>query len=328
VVVSPPGGDDERIAYVRSTGDGGGVRVVTPAGEYVAGIDGFDDDYSASTVRLSRDRTRLAVTVHDRPKEADAVARGVEPAGGSPAGALGEVLVYQLDKPGPPVARLTSDHRFALTVWGTDADTLFVEHAVWDAAAWTQTTKQMRYDLTTGTGTATPIPLPDRHTVTDVSPDGKTLLVNHTFALRGRWRSEGYLATADTLRLTRLSTGGTRLLRFSPDGKRVVGVAAPDQWRGRPSQLVIVTLADEHEAAVPLGDDTLDRPHAVWSPDGSRLAVFRRVLLPGVVRLEPAVTGMTGEVAATRNELTLRDTDGSNPTPFPAGDGVFWFDWR
>lgn len=326
VAADPPPTDSGLIAYVRP--DDGGVRVVTSGGRFVAGIDGFSGEYAASTVRLSRDRTRLAVIVHDAGKLAEAEARGDEPPGVANAGALGEVLVYDLTKPGPPAARLASDHRLNRMVWGADAATLYVERIVWTRPSWAQAAELVRYDLAGGKETT--VELPELHRLADVSADGKSLLVYLDPRRRdGRWQTAAFLADATTLELRRLPPAATLVRRLSPDGTKALGLRLVDPRDLTQVVLVVVDLASGRETEVKLGDDTLDWPHAVWSPDGKRLAAFRRVQLAGA---EPPLgtirTDASPSDPTSRNELLVRDPDGSNPTPLPTPDGVFWFDWR
>lgn len=326
VAADPPSSDGGLIAYVRP--DDSGVRVVTFDGRFVAGLDGFGGEYSVSTVRLSRDRTRLAVIVHDAGKLAEAEARGDEPLGVANAGAFGEVLVYDLTKPGPPAVRLPSDHRLRNMVWGGDTTTLYVERVVWTQPTWAQTSELVRYDLAGGKETT--VGLPELHRLADVSADGKSLLVYLDPRRRdGKWQTAAFLADATTLELRRLPPAATLVRRLSPDGTKALGLRLLDPRDLTQVALVVIELASGRETTVTLADDTLDWPHAIWSPDGKRLAVFRRVQLAGVEPPRGTIrTDASQPDPTSRNELLVRDPDGSNPTPLPTPDGVFWFDWR
>jgi hypothetical protein len=317
------------IAYERP--DNGGVRVVTPKGEFVAGIDGFDNDYSAGSVRLSRDRTRLAVFVHDYERERAEQDRGNEPpTAGSVLGqgVYGEVLVYDLARPGPPLARLARGQRSDMQVWGGDGNTLYMHRFEWESRKpWQQREIWERVDL--ATGTATPLTLPPNHVLLDVSPDGKTLLATEYAPSNDGGRITSYLMDATTLERKRPTDTYVALERFSPDGTKVAGFRLPERKGEVVEELVVVTLADGQVTAVKMGDDDTETMWApIWSPDGTRLAVRRSVLLPGEKRRPPPPPGGLGERPQTRNELTLRKLDGSDPQPFDPAEGMLWFDWR
>lgn len=327
-----PNTDGGLIAYVRPD-EAGAVRVVTLDGSFVAGLDGFDKDYRASSVVLSRDRKRLAVLVGDNQRQAAAQDRGTEPQPGTLQGMMGvfgEVLVYDLGRPGPPVARLARDRRQGTLVWGGDLRTLYLSSYEWRAKGFgSQTDVWERYDVDASTGM--PIGLPENNIISDVSPDGMKLLVNEfTPAKDGGGQTATYLMDAATLERKRVSETSPCLCRFSPDGTKAVGVKFAAANSDEPGELVIVNLVDGRESAVKMGDDDTETMWpAYWSPDGNRLAVVRLVILPGENRTRPYPrAGNLVFPPKTRYELTLRKLDGSDSKPFTATEGVFPFDWR
>lgn len=314
------------IAYVRTDG---GVRVVTPKGEFVAGIDGFDADYSAGTVRLSRDRTRLSVLVHDRQRARAEQAQGNDPGGEAGIlgqGVFGEVLVYDLTRPGPPLARIARGQRGDAPVWGKDNNALYLHRFEWvSKKTWKQREVWERFDLTTNT--ATPLALPPHHHLYDVSPDGKTLLTTEYAPTDTGGRVTSYLMDPVTLDRKRATDARVSLSCFSPDGTRAAGFRLPERRDEEVQELVVVNLADGTASTVKVGDDdTLTMWGPIWSADGTRLAVRRTVLLPGEKRRQP--TPGAADTTPSRFESTLRKLDGSDPQPFPAVEGIYWFDWR
>lgn len=314
------------IAYDRIDG---GVRVVTPKGEYVAGIDSFDKDYSAGTVRLSRDRTRLAVFVHDYERQRAEQDRGNDPgglAGLNGQGSYGEVLVYDLTRPGPPLARLARGQRGDAPVWGKDNNTLYLHRYEWvNKKTWKQWEVWERVDLTTSTGT--PFTLPPHHLLQDVSPDGKTLLVTEYAPTDDGGRVVSYLMDAATLDRKRATDARVSLFCFSPDGTKAAGFRLPERKDDDVQDLLVVNIADGTASQVKMGDDdTLTMWGPIWSADGMRLAVRRTVLLPGEKR-RPTTPGLAN-TTPNRFESTLRKLDGSDPQPFPVVEGIYWFDWR
>jgi hypothetical protein len=284
---------DGLIAF-REGVEGGGARVmvVTPDGQEVARLDGFDRDELPWTVRLSGDGKRVAVAVLFHRREDD------EP--GPPF----EVRVFDIAKPDKPAAVLGSDLRKVRTFWGADSNILYVRHQGGKGQS-----RVTVFDVAAGKGKQ--LELPEGGELVDVSANGGTLLVNKSGA-----EPKQYLADAATLKLTDVTRKGGRLEKLSPDGAKALGQKFQDPKLPTRGTLTVFDLKADTETEVKCGDDTLYNPVAVWNVDGTKLLVTRSVyLIPN---------------GKTKTEHTLRDLDGSNPKAFLDGKyyGASGFDWR
>jgi RNA polymerase sigma factor (sigma-70 family) len=312
------------IAYTESTAEGEHrVMVVKPDGEEVARITGFEKECWPGFARLSRDGTRLAVGVNLPAKE--------KPADAPPGVVVSRVQVYDLESPGKPVTTLDGDFNSPLHVWGADNNTLYVTHFVWKKAE-KGTEREgihtvLKFDL--ATGKSTPVDLPEGHQVNDVSADGNTLLVNrHVNNGKDGWHVESYTADAGTLKLKRVTQASVALYHLSPDGTKAVGMKFLSPKFGSETELVVFDLKEGTETAVKMGDDdTVNLRMAVWSADGKKLLIERTVV-DGVKNEKPKVVGNVGYLPKNKPEVTIRELDGSNPKPFPAGKWAGQFDWR
>jgi hypothetical protein len=93
-------------------------------------------------------------------------------------------------------------------------------------------------------------------------------------------------------------------------------------------ELVVFDLMEGTETVVKMGDEnTVSLAGAVWSADGSKLLVERRVV-DGVKNEKPKREGNVRYLPKNKPEVTVRDPDGSNPKPFSAGRWACMFDWR
>jgi hypothetical protein len=118
------------------------------------------------------------------------------------------------------------------------------------------------------TRTTTPLALPTGHRIADVSPDGTMLLT----VLEDDWdglSNRTYLVPLATLKPQLLMEEPLDGMRFSPDGRRVIGT----RYKMRKKfQLVTVTLADRSEEVVRLPDEVRSTSRVCWSPDSKRIA--------------------------------------------------------
>jgi RNA polymerase sigma factor (sigma-70 family) len=298
------------------------VLVVKPDGEEVARIEGFQKGDWPSSVRLSHDGKRLALFVAHPSKD---------PKPGASIDIRGELQVYDLDSPGKPAATIGKDICNATGLWGPDGKTLYVSELVEpkdakkseEAYTW----KVTKYDVATGKGT--PVELPADHSVADVSRDGKTLLVSHLAVTdNDKFHHESYLADADTLKLKRVTQDSVQLYRLSPEGTKVFGMKLVGTTFPVEQVPIVFDLKEGTETAMKLDDDTVHPPMAAWSPDGTKLLVYRRVV-DGVKNEKPKVVGNVGYLPKNKQEVTTRDPDGSNPKAVLEGYTFGpWFDWR
>jgi hypothetical protein len=269
------------------------------------------------------------VFVRDHERQRAEQDRGNEPptfGGVLGQGVYGEVLVYDLIRPGPPLARLARGQRSDMPVWGKDHNTLYLHRYEWaNKSPWKQREIWERVDL--ATGAATPLTLPPNHLLSDVSPDGKTLLVTEYAPTDDGGRVVSYLVDAATLDRKRVTEAPVSLYCFSPDGTKAAGHRLPERKGEEVHELVVVNLAGGTAIPVKMGDDdTLTMWGPIWSADGTRLAVRRTVVLQGEKR-RPTTPGLA-DTTPSRFESTIRKVDGSDPQPFPAVEGLHWFDWR
>lgn len=308
------------IAHSQPGKDGGRVQVLTPHGDEFATVSGFEKNGGPLLVRWSHDGTRLAVLAAHTPDKL------------KPDDLPASVLVYDLTAPGRPVATFGPFRHAPTPTWGGDTTTLYVNDLVEQKNAkegeWKLTHRVTKYDV--GTGKGTPVNLPMGHSVHATSPDGKTLLVQGSTPLEGGGSfGEAYLADAATLELKRITQSSVSLLHFSPDGTKLLGTRSPDPKDRDSRELVVVDLKAGTESVVDLGDAKTNHPvRAVWSADGSRLLVYRLVVVVQAGR--PQRVGDVVYLPKSKPELTLRDPDGSNVKPFlpEVKDGWFDFDWR
>ncbi|HVK15558.1 MAG TPA: sigma-70 family RNA polymerase sigma factor [Fimbriiglobus sp.] len=177
------------------------------------------------------------------------------------------------------------------------------------------------YDLKTKTKTR--LALPAGHGVVDVSPDGKSLLtVTHDVGVR---RRQTYLAPLDTLEPTPIGKDDFIGIRFSPDGKRVLGnrhsgwsppqgaaPGGPAGWtvRVETQGLVILSLTDKTETPVRLVEGASTVYGACWSPDGKRILYHWYEEIPQPPGTPPPAGPGPHRWQASR--VTVADPDGSN----------------
>ena len=91
---------------------------------------------------------------------------------------------------------------------------------------------------------------------------------------------------------------------------------------------IVFDLKEGTETPVKFDDDTVHPPMAAWSPDGTKLLVYRRVV-DGVKNEKPKVVGNVGFLPKNKQEVTVREPDGSRPKAvLDAYTFGPWVDWR
>jgi Tol biopolymer transport system component len=164
------------------------------------------------------------------------------------------------------------------------------------------------YDLKTQK--KTPLELPEGHGIVDISPDGKTLLtvIENAF---DKPSTRSYLVPLNTLEPHLLTKTTFHGMRFSPDGKWVIG-----NWVGKKDdkppyvRLAVVSVADGSERRISLPDEVFWVEHACWSPDGKRIAYHWRE----EITQTPGVQAPKGveDNKWFAGRLSVADADGQN----------------
>ncbi|HEY1187761.1 MAG TPA: sigma-70 family RNA polymerase sigma factor [Gemmata sp.] len=181
------------------------------------------------------------------------------------------------------------------------------------------------YDMKAKKQTA--LGLPPGHMVTDTSPDGKTLLTV-TFKPNATVSSaRSYIVPLDTLKPRPLTETVLKGMRFSPDGKRVLGTRL--SMAGAPALpvLVSVAVADGAEKPIPLPAGVVLLERACWSPDGKRIAYNWHEEITPPANTIPANGKQPKQYAC---QVTMADADGRNAKTISSGDAftVKSLDWK
>jgi RNA polymerase sigma factor (sigma-70 family) len=186
--------------------------------------------------------------------------------------------LFDLDSNEGPSEPLMTDLRCPIAVWSVDGTRLYGSHVDPEKVMGPREEGKPPplvswvYDLKTKT--KSPLALPLGHSIVDMSPDGKTLLTVVEDAF-DRPSTRTYLVPLDTLKPRLLREKVFKGMRFSPDGKWVIG-----NWEGKkgdtPSgeRLVIVSVADGTEKKIALPEEVDWVFQACWSPDGKRIAYY------------------------------------------------------
>lgn len=301
------------------------IDLFTPKGEKVATIP--LDPHPMYHLALSRDGKRVAVWAWselrvDKPN-----------AGNLKLKNTGCLLVYDVDAPDKPLLKV-EDIPGGGCVFAPDGKTAYLnELAPSDPKKPIRENTISKFDLKTQKKEK--LNLPPDHRVTDVSPDGKTLLtVSNAPKAPGGHYNTAYLVPLDTLKPKVIGEAEVACNRFSPDGLQAIGRKSPDPKLPWKMEVAIVEVKDGKESAVKLEEDTEIIWNTAWSPDGKRILVQRNVLLPGAKPAAPPAPGPGGglqEAPPTKPEVAIRKPDGSDPKPvveFKQGTNVFGIDWR
>jgi dipeptidyl aminopeptidase/acylaminoacyl peptidase len=253
---------------------------------------------------VSPDGKRVAVVV---------AKAGDEPVGGPGRGVL---VVNELGD--GPAARVAEVGAAATAAWSADGTEL--AFCTFEDAKTPKDVKATTTVFTVTTKARVPVKLPDNHILTDWSRDGKHFLTMELGTepeapVVGLW-----VMNRDGSPHKKLTGDpGLAFGRFSPDGKRVLGLVlkqlseespkerAERQKLGaaRPRPSPVLTVFDVAAAkGTPVKDVPLnaDVQGFCWSPDGRRVAYVWREKHP------PA----TDPATETQSHLTVCDPDGAN----------------
>jgi dipeptidyl aminopeptidase/acylaminoacyl peptidase len=242
------------------------------------------------------------------------------------------LYVFDLDTKEGPKEALVSDMRYPYVAWGGPTK-LYVSHIdPAKAKAPIERDKLLPllsrvYDVTTKK--SAPLALPPGHGIIDVSPDGQTLLtVTMNQVDHSSFRS--YLIPLATLKPRPLTGKPFRAMRFSPDGKRVLGTRVEVKNNASPPSLLVLTLADGSERTVWRREKEKSFLGACWSPDGKRIAVVWTEEVPwppGKPLPRRPVGGPPKQLTASR--VSVVNADGTNRKTIIRRDYlIHGIDWR
>ena len=175
------------------------------------------------------------------------------------------------------------------------------------------------YDLKTNK--KTPLAIPEGHEINDISSDGKVLLTATPDSLEA-YPMRTYLVPLATLRHRPLTEKRFYGLRFSPDGKSILGQFVGAKG-GEPWSFAVVSIADGSARRVKLPDGVRMLHHACWSPDGKRIAYHWQEEVPA-----PA-----GHASPSWrvSRVTVADVDGGNAKVIIRREDdklIYGLDWR
>lgn len=178
------------------------------------------------------------------------------------------------------------------------------------------------------TKTKTPLALPAGQAIQDISPDGKTLLTV-TWVGRDIWAGQTHLVPLDTLKPRPLTEKSFKAMRFSPDGKWVLGLRLRPKDVDPAPGLFVVSVADGSERQVKLPAEVAGVYHACWSPDGKRIAYQWNEEIP-----QPPGTPVPagdGPHKWYASRVTVADADGGNAKLVirrEYSESITGLDWR
>jgi RNA polymerase sigma factor (sigma-70 family) len=303
------------------------AEVLDPAGTRVGQLN-LGNVNNAWTPRLSPDGKRAAVLSYIPPEVGTATKW--------PSFAL---FVVDLDaKAAPDPDRVLATHvRCPSLAWSADGKTLYVSSIpkeklrVADNVDQVVPVRTRVYDLAAGTDRATDIP--EGHGVSDVARDGKSVLTTVQVKDPDAERLTNHIVPLDTLKPEQLGKEGLFEPRFSPDGKRVLGVRRAISLSVNQG-LYVVDLAKKQETRVTLPKEFegVSMERACWSADGKRVLFQWSEEVPGA---PPPGAGAPGGAGGRRtaHRVSVAGIDGSNVKRIAAIDNGTWetitgIDWK
>jgi RNA polymerase sigma factor (sigma-70 family) len=235
------------------------------------------------------------------------------------------LFVLDLDAKDGPSEALMHDLRWPEAVWSPDGTKLYgsqvdpeKENQPREAGKLVPLVSWV-YELQTMK--KTPLAIPEGHEIRDISRDGKTLLTS-THDSKTAYPTRSYLVPIATFKPRALLDKSFDGMRFSPDGKSVlgqlVGEKPGDLWK-----FSVVTVADGSARTVKLPDGANAVYHACWSPDGKRIAYHWHEEVPA----PPGHASPTWRVS----RVTVADADGGNAKTIIRRDDdelIYGLDWR
>jgi len=189
---------------------------------------------------------------------------------------LMHLWVFDLEDRKGPQAALRPKIKNPSLAWSPDGSKLFVSEVDPEKAIDLVEPRKLVpmvswfYDFKTRTKTI--LALPTGHEIVDISPDGKTLLTRTRPGQQ--WDLEtGHVMTLDTLKPYRLAPQPFQPMRFTPDGKEVIGYrpGKKDNFPV-PGTFVIASVASGLDRTIDLPAGAIEGRFACVSPDGKRMA--------------------------------------------------------
>ncbi len=251
---------------------------------------------------------------------------------------LMHLWIFDLESKEGPVEALRTNIKNPSLAWSPDGTKLFVSEVDPEKATDPIEKEKLAsmiswvYDFKTKTKST--LALPSGHEVVDVSSDGKFLLTRTRPG--NQWgRESAHVIALNTLQARQLTAQPFLPMRFSPDGKEVIGYrSAKKDPPAHPGVLVIASVADGLERTIALPATAINVRSACWSPDGKRIAFEWSE--PGEAPAEPdrnqlpLPPGMTRAILPV-SRVTVADFDGTRSKtviPFGPGQTVYGIDWR
>src|SRR5262249_26807043 len=130
-------------------------------------------------------------------------------------------------------------------------------------------------------GKAKALALPEGHGVTDVAPDGKSVVTRVITGDRNFERFANAIIPLDNRKPIQLKTAGLREPRFSPDGKRVLAVRSK-LCKSKDPGLFVIDIATNKEERIKLPKEIAggDLERACWSPSGQQILLHWQQKVP------------------------------------------------
>ncbi|MFO0849671.1 MAG: hypothetical protein U0871_14125, partial [Gemmataceae bacterium] len=237
--------------------------------------------------------------------------------------------VFDVDSDTGPTAPLLADIRWPSAIWSRDGKTVYGSNINPNRAADPVPADGplplVCWALDPKTKVRTPLALPPGHQIMDLSPDGTTLLTTRIVAPLTTLADETYLVPLNTLTPKRLTDKPFHGMRFSPDGKRVLGKRV-EESKARP---LIVSVADRSETVVRVPDKATAVYHACWSPDGRRVAYVWEEDVDPPAGAPILADGDQPRFHASR--LAVADADGKNEKTIlrrEHNQPIYGVDWK
>jgi RNA polymerase sigma factor (sigma-70 family) len=228
--------------------------------------------------------------------------------------------LFDLDSKDGPSEPLMKDLRFPSAAWSADGTKLYGSQIdpekVTDPRDDTKPAPVVSWVYDFKTKKKTALALPPGHGIIDVSPDGQTLLTQLAEPRASQLQS--FLVPLGTLKAQPLAKVPFQGMRFSPDGKGVIGSRMGKRGDKPPLTLLwVVSVADGSERTISVPAEAVAVHRACWSPDGKRIAYewaeeLDAPLRPAAPAGNPPAPAVNGPNKVWASRVTVADLDGRN----------------
>jgi hypothetical protein len=223
------------------------------------------------------------------------------------------------------------DVRYPSAVWSPDGAKLYGSHVdpekVTERPDITKPPSLVSWEYDLKTKKKTSLALPLGHAIIDVAPDCKSLLTLAQSPFNDEL-TQSFIVPLDTLKARRLTETAFQGMRFSPDGKWVIGKRHGKKGdKPPPGLLVVASAADGSERDLPVPAGAVSVGYACWSPDGKRIAYE----WSEEVELLPRQPGPAGNGKGLASRVSVADADGRNAKTILRRDydrSVRGLDWK